>query len=138
MKKAPEVAIVEVRPGVFSVLLGTRSITVFTAPHGEDVEAAAEDGPPQIVAVRDARDRVEPVDGAAAKGPVTLRAQMPGKIIKLLASVGDSVEAGQGLLVVEAMKMQNEVKAPKAGTIRKMQVSEGATVAAGETLLVVE
>jgi len=63
---------------------------------------------------------------------------MPGKIIKLLVDVGASVEAGQGLIVVEAMKMQNEVKAPKTGVVTKILTAAGATVAAGETLIVVE
>jgi biotin carboxyl carrier protein len=63
---------------------------------------------------------------------------MPGKIIKLLVEVGTNVEAGQGLIVVEAMKMQNEVKAPKGGVVTKILTTADATVAAGETLIVVE
>jgi biotin carboxyl carrier protein len=63
---------------------------------------------------------------------------MPGKIIKLLAVEGSDVMAGQGLIVVEAMKMQNEVKAPKDGKLARIHVVEGATVSAGDPLLVVE
>ncbi|MBI3663579.1 MAG: biotin/lipoyl-binding protein [Acidobacteria bacterium] len=62
---------------------------------------------------------------------------MPGKIVRVLAKAGDAVEAGQGLLVVEAMKMQNEIKAPKTGKVEKVLVAEGQTVNAGETLAVV-
>ncbi|MBI4459929.1 MAG: biotin/lipoyl-binding protein [Acidobacteria bacterium] len=63
---------------------------------------------------------------------------MPGKVIRVLVSENQSVEAGQGLLVVEAMKMQNEIKSPRAGCVQKVRVREGQTVTAGEVLLVVE
>jgi biotin carboxyl carrier protein len=67
-----------------------------------------------------------------------VRAQMPGKVIKVLVVSGATVEAGQGLVVVEAMKMQNEMKAPKSGRVARMHAREGATVTAGEPLAVVE
>jgi biotin carboxyl carrier protein len=63
---------------------------------------------------------------------------MPGKVIKLLVEKGVNVQAGQGLIVVEAMKMQNEMKSPKDGMVSKINVAEGATVGAGQTLIVVE
>ena len=63
---------------------------------------------------------------------------MPGKVVRVLVAAGDAVEAGQGLLVVEAMKMQNEMKSPRDGIIAKILVAEGATVAAGETLVVIQ
>jgi biotin carboxyl carrier protein len=59
---------------------------------------------------------------------------MPGKVVRVLVSPGDTVEAGQGLLVVEAMKMQNEMKASRAGKVRSIAAKEGATVVAGEVL----
>jgi biotin carboxyl carrier protein len=59
-------------------------------------------------------------------------------VVRVLVAEGDEVEAGQGLIVVEAMKMQNEMKAPKAGRVIEMKSREGATVAAGEILLVIE
>ena len=62
---------------------------------------------------------------------------MPGKVVRLLAKAGDAVEAGQGLLVVEAMKMQNEIRSPKSGTVERVLVTEGQTVNAGEVLCVV-
>jgi biotin carboxyl carrier protein len=65
-------------------------------------------------------------------------APMPGKVVRLLVSVGDQVEAGAGIVVVEAMKMQNEMKSPKAGTLAALHVELGATVNAGDTLAVVE
>ena len=63
---------------------------------------------------------------------------MPGKIVRVLARPGDEVEAGAGVVVVEAMKMQNEIKSPKKGTIQKILVAEGAAVNAGDVLAIVE
>jgi biotin carboxyl carrier protein len=63
---------------------------------------------------------------------------MPGKVVRILLSQGTAVEAGSGVLVVEAMKMQNEVKSPKKGTIQKILVTEGAAVNAGDVLAIVE
>jgi biotin carboxyl carrier protein len=63
---------------------------------------------------------------------------MPGKIVRILVKPGDSVLARQGLVVVEAMKMENELRAPKAGTVAEVRVTEGASVEAGAVLVVVE
>jgi len=131
-------SIEQVQPGVFSVLLGTKSFRVNLAAQGDSYEAVNGGGKPILLSIADTRDRKGPADSSAVKGPVVVRAQMPGKIIKLLVEVGATVEAGQGLFVVEAMKMQNEVKAPKAGIVKKILTTADATVAAGETLIVVE
>ena len=63
---------------------------------------------------------------------------MPGKVVRILVAQGDTVEPGQGVVVVEAMKMQNEMKSPKAGTVREVRTRTDATVTAGEILLVIE
>src|SRR5438552_4016264 len=84
---------------------------------------------------RSLRGRVRAVDD---HGPKKLTAPMPGKIVRVLVSQGDEVEAGAGVLVVEAMKMQNEIKSPKKGTIQKILVSGGAAVNAGDVLAIVE
>jgi biotin carboxyl carrier protein len=135
---AGSASIEEVMPGVFSILLGSKSFTVNVAARGDAFEALSGDGPPRLIAVADTRDRRGSGEIGASKGPAIIRAQMPGKIIKVLVAVGAQVEAGQGLIVVEAMKMQNEVKAPKSGVVMKISTTAGATVAAGETLIVVE
>jgi len=72
-----------------------------------------------------------------AEGRQQVLAPMPGKIVRVLVSAGDSVRAGQGLLVVEAMKMQNEIRAPKSGTIDRVRVVEGQTVNAGQVVVIV-
>jgi biotin carboxyl carrier protein len=72
-----------------------------------------------------------------AEGRQQILAPMPGKIIRLLVNVGDEVEAGQGLVVVEAMKMQNEIRSPKKGKVERLQAQEGQAVNAGDVLCVV-
>jgi biotin carboxyl carrier protein len=72
------------------------------------------------------------------QGPKKITAPMPGKVVRLLLHEGDEVEVGSGVAVVEAMKMQNEIKSPKKGTIKKILVGEGAAVNAGDVLSIVE
>jgi biotin carboxyl carrier protein len=84
---------------------------------------------------RSLRGRARTLDD---RGPKKLTAPMPGKIVRILVNAGAEVEAGAGVLVVEAMKMQNEIKSPKKGTIQKILVSEGAAVNAGDVLAIVE
>jgi len=73
-----------------------------------------------------------------AEGRQQIVAPMPGKIVRLLVKAGDRVEAGQGLFVVEAMKMQNEIRSPKSGTVERILAKEGQPVTAGEILAWVE
>lgn len=76
--------------------------------------------------------------GADASGKVSLISPMPGKIVRVLLNAGDEVAINQGVLIVEAMKMQNEVQSPKAGKVAEIRVTEGQTVNAGEKLAVIE
>jgi biotin carboxyl carrier protein len=78
--------------------------------------------------------------GAAAddKGPKKLVAPMPGKVVRVLIGERQAVEAGQSILVIEAMKMQNELRSPKKGTVQKIVAAEGANVNAGDVLAIVE
>jgi len=73
-----------------------------------------------------------------AEGKQTITAQMPGKIVKLAVAVGDAVAEGQGLVVIEAMKMENEIPSPIDGQVVEIGVREGEAVETGATLLVVE
>ena len=72
------------------------------------------------------------------QGPRKLVSAMPGKVVRVLLAPGSEVEAGQAVLVVEAMKMQNELKSPKKGVVQKIVVSEGTAVNAGDVLAIVE
>jgi biotin carboxyl carrier protein len=74
----------------------------------------------------------------AGRGPQHLVAPMPGKVVRFLVGENSAVEAGQGVVVVEAMKMQNEIKSPKKGRVVKLAVAEGAPVNAGDVLAIVE
>lgn len=76
--------------------------------------------------------------GTAATGPQTVEAEMPGKVVKLSAAVGEEVAEGQGVVIVEAMKMENEIPSPIPGIVKEIPVSEGDTVETGTVLFVVE
>jgi biotin carboxyl carrier protein len=76
--------------------------------------------------------------GGHDAGRAQVSAPMPGKVVRVLVERGQEVEAGQGLVVVEAMKMQNELKSPKAGAVVELRAEPGATVNAGEVLAVIE
>lgn len=76
--------------------------------------------------------------GAHGDGAARIVAPMPGKVVRVLVAKGGAVEAGAGIVVVEAMKMQNEMKAPKAGTVVTLNVEVGTTVNGGDVLAVIE
>ena len=76
--------------------------------------------------------------GAGTEGPRPVKAPMPGRIVRVLVETGDEVDEGQGVVVIEAMKMQNELKSPKAGRVVRVGVAVGDTVGSGEVLVVVE
>jgi biotin carboxyl carrier protein len=128
---------VEVATGTYSVLIGGHSFEVRVEPaHGGlRVHAGAREF---AVAIDDPRAwRKRRGNAAEAEGRQEVVAPMPGKVVRVLAKQGDEVEAGQGLFVVEAMKMQNEIRSPKKGKLEKLSVTEGQVVNAGETLAVV-
>lgn len=75
---------------------------------------------------------------ARKAGPEEITSVMPGRVVRVLVEAGQAVQEGQGLVVVEAMKMENEIVSPKAGTVRAVEVSAGQAVEAGGTLIVVE
>ena len=88
------------------------------------------------VALANRRRRARAILGAG-NGDQRVVAPMPGKVVKVLVAVGDPVEARQGLVVVEAMKMENELTVSRAGTVAKIEVTEGTSVEAGRLLIVV-
>lgn len=124
-------------PGIYSVLMD-----------GRVYDARVEEGPGTLIVtidgyrfemdVRDPRRLARGAARRAGEGIQTIMAPMPGKVVRVLVAVGDTVETGQGLVVVEAMKMQNELKAPRAARILAVPAREGATVAAGEPLVTLE
>ena len=128
---------IEVMPGTYSILMGGESFDVRVEPDGQDLRVRIA-GSEYLATVRDRRQwrRSGGVHGSGGRQQIA--APMPGKVVRLLVNEGDAVKAGQGLLVVEAMKMQNEIRSSKPGTVKRLLVTEGQTVRAGETLAIVE
>lgn len=92
-----------------------------------------------IASVHDPRSlRSRRGTAASTDGPRKLNAPMPGKVVRILTPEGTIVSAGQGVIVIEAMKMQNELKSPKDGVVKKIAFAEGATVNPGDTLAIIE
>jgi biotin carboxyl carrier protein len=134
---------VDFRPtgqGSYSLLVEGRSyeVDVEAGEDGLTVFVGGEPHPLTIAEERTARLRATVGKGKAQTGRRTITAPMPGKVVKHLVKVGDKVEAGQGVIVVEAMKMQNELKSPGPGTVREVRAPEGAVVSGGAPLVVIE
>lgn len=123
----------EVSPGVWSIVWDGASYEAVM-----ERDAVIVDGVRVAAAAHDPRDWSAADADAAAHGPQRIMAPMPGKIVRVLVSVGDEVAAGQGIAVVEAMKMQNEMQSPKAGRVAELRAAAGATVAAGDVLATIE
>jgi biotin carboxyl carrier protein len=134
--------ILELEAGCYSILMDGRSVEVrLDQAKSQDPEAHAYramlyDGA-YAFALVDPRRALLSGDGGAGGGGGVLLSPMPGKIVKLLVKAGDQVQEGQTLLVMEAMKMQNELKTSTTGTVTTVHVQEGATVETGVTLVTV-
>ena len=124
-------------PGVYSVLLDGRSYEARVEEH-PGMLVVVIDGYRFEIDVRDPRRLRRGAAGRGVDGVQTISAPMPGKVVRVLVAAGDSVEAGQGLMVVEAMKMQNELKSPRAGKVLSISTKEGSTVSPGEVLAAIE
>lgn len=127
----------ESEPAVYSVLLDGRSYDAHVE-ESEDGLVVTIAGERFEIGVRDPRRWSRKSGGLGAEGRHNVTAPMPGKVVRVLVAPGDTVTAGQGLLVVEAMKMQNEMKAVRPGTVVSITAQEGATVAPGEVLATIE
>ena len=128
---------VMVRPDVLSLRIGDRSYEV-KIERAEGAMQISLGGHRFAAEVRDPRSLRGRTRAADEHGPKNLTASMPGKVVRVLVAEGNEIEAGAGMVVVEAMKMQNEIKSPKKGTIQKILVSEGTAVNAGDVLAIVE
>jgi biotin carboxyl carrier protein len=132
-----EVDAVPARPDVLSLRLGNLAYEVKSERVANELHLWV--GSSHFaVEVRDPRSLRGRARAADDHGPRKIIASMPGKVVRLLVCEGDEIEAGAGVAVVEAMKMQNEIKSPKKGTNQKIPVSEGSAVNAGDVLVVVE
>lgn len=125
--------LIEVEPGVYSVLLGGKSYEAH-AEKGAGCAWITIRGHRFRVAINDPRRWSPKRAGAHGAEREDIIAPMPGKIVRLLVEPGQTVEAGQGVVVVEAMKMQNEMKARRGGRVAAIPVRAGETVSAGTIL----
>jgi len=134
-----EAEAVQLSPHTISVLLGGQSFEIHVS-RSADGKLKLQCGPHEYSAeVHDPRAWRGRKQGALeVEGRAEVPAPMPGKVIRLLVASGDSVAAGQGLLVVEAMKMQNEIRSPKSGKVVRLLAKEGQNVNAGDILAWVE
>jgi len=126
---------IEIAPNIFSVLLKGKSHEIRVTPNPTGaltLQTGRHEFTAEIIDPRAWRGRHHGT--LEAEGRQQILAPMPGKIVRVLAQAGEKVLAGQGLLVVEAMKMQNEIRSPKSGTVERLLVKEGQPVNAGEVL----
>lgn len=126
---------VEIAPNIFSVLLNGKSheVRITPTPTGAlSLQTAHREFLAEVLDSRAWRGRRH--GALEAEGRQQILAPMPGKIVRVLVQAGEKVELGQGLLVVEAMKMQNEIRSPKSGVLERLMVKEGQPVNAGEVL----
>lgn len=130
-ERAADVAIPA--PGVYSILLDGRSYDAHVERTPSHLIVTVQ-GQRFEIEVHDPRRWSRHAPGRQGEGVETITAPMPGKVVRVLAAPGDEVKTGQGILVVEAMKMQNEMKAARPGRVLTLTVQEGATVTAGEVL----
>jgi len=132
-----EVDAILTRPDVLSLRIGNLAYEVKSERVANDLHLWV--GSTRFaVEIRDPRSLRGRTRAGDDRGPRKITAPMPGKVVRLLVHSGDKVEPGAGVAVVEAMKMQNEIKSPKRGTIQKILVDEGVTVNAGDVLAIVE
>jgi len=130
---------VEIAPNTLSLLLDGQSYEVHITPSPDGIlklQTGLQEFTAEVADPRAWRGRRH--GALEAEGRQQVVAPMPGKVVRILVEAGDKVEAGQGLLVVEAMKMQNEIRSPKRGTVERLHVKEGQPVNAGDVLAWVE
>ena len=128
---------VQAEPGVWSLTPGSRQRELRVEPDGEQYRVTLRGRSVRLL-VEDPRSWAGAAKGKGASRAAKVASPMPGRVVRVLVEVGHIIEAGQGVVVVEAMKMQNELKSPIAGTVTQVQASEGANVNGKQVLVVVE
>jgi biotin carboxyl carrier protein len=138
MGREDSIDCVRLPDGRYSLLVQGRVYDLVAELEGESCLVEGRQGR-AVMNVRDPRSlSPERVTAGGQEGLQRLNAEMPGKVIRVLVQVGDAVVYEQGLMVIEAMKMQNEIRATKAGTIKSIGVTAGNTVNTGDFLLSIE
>jgi len=121
-----------------SVLIGDDAHSVEIERQETGVTLGGFTIPVEVLDLRKMRLRRAQESAAGPDGPAKVAAPMPGKVVAVLVKEGQEVQANQGLVVVEAMKMENELRSPKAGVVRNLKATVGAAVESGTTLCVIE
>jgi len=125
--------------GAVSLIIDGQSYGVEFEEQQDEVAVLLKGQLTRVDVVDERRLRMRAASGGfSVEGKQIITAPMPGKVVKVLVKLGETVKEGQGLVVVEAMKMENELKAPKAGTVTELFAKEGSTVENNARLLVVE
>lgn len=137
LETAQSATLLEVEPGVYSVLWNGQAFEARIAAQAGGYCVDIE-GFRLTTEVRDPRNFAIRSEAFLGAGRLRITASMPGKVIRVLVERGQEIKPGQGLIVIEAMKMQNEIKATKAGRTTEVRVQDGDTVAAGDILITIE
>ncbi len=130
---SPGTSILEVEPGVYSVLHAGQNFEVRVLQNEAIIS-----GWRFRFEIEDPRQWKASTAGASSQQPAAIVAPMPGKVVRVLVAAGDMVTAGQGIVVVEAMKMQNELKSPRDGRVTAIQAVPNQSVNAGAVLALIE
>lgn len=136
-----ELEVSQPEPGVYLFKNNGKVTQVFVPASikpGEPVSVTTGGRSFEIKIIDPKRLRGSGMGDAHSHGHAEIKTAMPGKVVRVLKGNGDTVERGDGVMVVEAMKMQNEIKAPKAGVVKEIKTAEGSTVSAGDVLAVIE
>jgi biotin carboxyl carrier protein len=128
----------QVQDSVWSILYGANSFEVDVQRRGEEYEVLIGGDCYKFTLMNEQLKALSRAGGKAAAGKALVTSPMPGKVVKLLVNEGDEVKADQGVIVVEAMKMENELKSATTGKIVEIFVKEGEVVEGGAKLLLVE
>ncbi len=123
---------------VYSLIVGGESIEANVIERQGGFQMTIEGDFYDLDVVDERRRVLNRADTEGGAGAADIKAQMPGKVLKVLVEPGQAVEAGQGVVVLEAMKMENEIKSPTAGTVKEVAVETGQAVESGQRLVLIE
>ncbi len=139
--RAYELEASEPEPNVYLLKHQNKIYQIFVSPNeksGASLAASVGNQNYEIKIFDPKRLRGNVAVGGLTEGASEIKTAMPGKVVRVLAEVGAEIKQGDGVIIVEAMKMQNEMKSPKDGVIKGIRFAEGATVNAGDILAVIE
>lgn len=128
----PDADFIEVQPGVYSAIVDGKSYEMTVSASEVEIDGVGFQA--EIIDPR----KWNPASGGVSLHTEAIKAPMPGKVVRILVKEGDQVAARQGVVVVEAMKMQNELKSPRGGRIASIPVKENESVSKGSVLVLIE